>query len=48
MYPMIGGHTYVFKLKWKTNQNASGARIYAGAGSGPVFSPTRMVVEVAT
>src|SRR5258708_3391083 len=47
MYPMISGHTYVFKLKWKTNQNPPGAKIYAGAGSGPVFSPPRMVVEVA-
>jgi hypothetical protein len=41
------GHTYVFKLKWKTNKNAAGATIYAGAGLGP-YSPTRLTVEVTT
>ena len=37
----------VFKLKWKTNINASGKTIYAGAGpiSGQ-FSPTRLTVEL--
>jgi len=43
-YPMTGGHTYVFKLKWKTNKNAPGATIYAGAGSGP-YSPTSLVAQ---
>jgi hypothetical protein len=39
------GHTYVFKLMWKTNKNAPGTKIYAVAG-GPVFSPTRLIVEI--
>jgi hypothetical protein len=47
VYPMSAGHTYVFKLKWKTNKNAPGATIYAGAGpiSG-AYSPTRLSVEL--
>jgi hypothetical protein len=40
LYSMTGGHTYVFKLKWKTNKNAPGVTIYAGAGGGTTF-PTR-------
>jgi photosystem II stability/assembly factor-like uncharacterized protein len=46
-FPMAAGHTYVFKLKWKTNKNAPGATIYAGAGpiSGQ-WSPTRIVAEL--
>ncbi len=46
MFPMLGGHTYVFTLYWKTNRNASvsGALIYAGAGQGQI-SPTRLSVE---
>jgi plastocyanin len=45
-YPMASGHTYVFKLKWKANKNASGATIAAGAGSSPTFSPTRLLAEL--
>jgi hypothetical protein len=46
-YPMTRGHTYVFKLKWKTNQNAQGAAIYAAAGGGSSpYSPTRLTVEL--
>jgi hypothetical protein len=44
--PLASGHTYVFKLKWKTNINAPGATIYAGAGAGAPFSPTRLVAEI--
>jgi len=47
VYSMTGGHTYVFKLKWKTNKNASGATIYAAAGPGPFpWSNTSLVGEV--
>jgi hypothetical protein len=47
LYPMTAGHAYVFKLKWKTNKNAPGATIYAGAGPiGGAFSPTRLTVEL--
>jgi len=45
-YPMTGGHTYVFRLEWKSNKNAPGTTIYAGAGpiSGQ-FSPTSLVAQ---
>ena len=45
-YQMTAGHTYVFKLKWKTNKPASGATIYAAAGGPAPFSPTRLTVEL--
>jgi hypothetical protein len=45
-YPMVSGHTYVFKVKWKTNKSAPGTTIYAAAGGAPVFSPTRLITEV--
>ena len=48
VFYMLGGHTYVFKLKWKTNHSASGtgATIFAGAGPiGALFSPTGLVVD---
>ena len=44
-YPMTGGHSYVFKLKWKTNVNAAGATIYAAAGSGLGYSPTTLFAQ---
>ncbi len=47
VYPMRGGHTYVFSLEWKTNKAASGATIYAVAGPiGSAFSPTRLTAYV--
>jgi len=47
VFPMIATHTYVFKLKWKTNGNAPGSTIYAGAGPiGGLYSPTRLTVEL--
>jgi hypothetical protein len=42
----ISGHSYVFKLKWKTNRNSGGHTIYAAAGNGAPFSPTRLVAEI--
>src|SRR4029077_5349896 len=45
LYNMTNGHSYVFKLKWKTNKPASGATIVAAAGAGPVFSPTSLIAE---
>jgi hypothetical protein len=44
-YAMTGGHSYVFKLKWKTNKNADGAIIFAAAGNGPVYSPTSLFAQ---
>lgn len=46
-FQMLATHTYVFKLKWKTNKPAAGATIYAAAGPGPFpWSNTGLVVEV--
>jgi hypothetical protein len=45
-YPMTSGHTYVFKLKWKTNQPAAGKTIYAAAGGPAPYSATRLTVEL--
>src|SRR5207253_8413936 len=45
VYSMTGGTTYNFTLKWKTNKTDAGA-IYAGAGGGPQYSPTRLTAEV--
>ena len=45
-YQMASGHTYVFKLKWKTNRDAPGTTIYAAAGGPAPFSPTRLTVEL--
>jgi streptogramin lyase len=45
-YLLTGGHTYIFKLKWKTNKNDPYARIYVGAGGPGVFSPTRLTIEL--
>jgi hypothetical protein len=41
--------TYSFKIRWKTNRSAIGARIYAGAGplaGGGGISPTRLTIEL--
>jgi hypothetical protein len=45
VYSMSGGSTYVFTLRWKTNRTDPGG-IYAGAGAGPQYSPTRLTAEV--
>lgn len=45
-YAFVAGHTYLFTVKWKTNRNAPGATIYAGAGPiGGKFSPTRLTLQ---
>jgi hypothetical protein len=45
VYSMAASSTYAFKLKWKTNKRDPGG-IYAGAGAGPQYSPTRLTAEV--
>ena len=46
-FSLASGSSYVFKLKWKTNKNAPGASIYAGAGPiGGQYSPTRLTVQL--
>jgi hypothetical protein len=45
LYNMTNGHSYVFKLKWKTNKLAAGATIFAAAGGGPIYSPTSLIAE---
>jgi len=45
-FPAVSGHTYIFKLKWKTNKPAAGATIYAAAGPGPSpWSQTSLVAQ---
>jgi len=47
VYAMSAGSTYVFKLKWKTNQSASGATIFAGAGPiGGIYSPAGLTALI--
>ncbi len=49
VYSVSAGSTYVFKVKWKTNQNAPGASIFAAAGPiGGLYSPTRLMAEILT
>jgi uncharacterized protein YkwD len=40
--PMNAGTAYLVKLQWKTNKPAPGVSVFAGAGSGPTYSPTRL------
>jgi len=44
---VTAGTTYTVTLKWKTNKPATGASIFAGAGTAPSFSPTRLTVRLA-
>ncbi|TMD51037.1 MAG: hypothetical protein E6I85_14240 [Chloroflexi bacterium] len=44
---LLAGHTYVFKLKLKSNIPAPGGTVYAGAGTADTgFSPTRLTVHL--
>ena len=43
--PLAAATTHVVKLVWKSNRNDTGT-IFAGAGSGLPFSPTRLTVEL--
>jgi len=43
---MTATHPYVFKAKWKTNNLAPGTTILAAAGGGPIYSQTRLTVEL--
>lgn len=41
------GTTYTIKIQWKTNRQAAPTTsIYAGAGVGPVYSPTRLTAQL--
>jgi len=45
--PLVRGITYTVKLQWKTNQpSSSSVTIFAAAGLGPVFSPTRLSAQL--
>jgi uncharacterized protein YkwD len=46
VYPMTAGNSYVVKLQWKTNRPAPGVSIFAGAGSGAPYSPTRLTAAL--
>jgi len=43
--PLAAGTTHVIKLVWKSNKADAGT-IFAGAGGGAPFSPTRLSVEL--
>jgi len=43
---LSAGHTYLIKVQWKTNRPDPNGTIFAGAGLGPVFSPTRLTVQL--
>lgn len=44
---LVRGTTYTVKLQWKSNvASPSSVGIYAGAGLGPVFSPTRLSAQL--
>jgi hypothetical protein len=44
---LVRGVTYTVKLQWKTNQpSTSSVTIFAAAGLGPVFSPTRLSAQL--
>jgi hypothetical protein len=46
VYAVTNPNTYVFKLKWKANKSASGATIFAAAGSAGSYSPTRLTAQL--
>jgi len=41
---LAGGTTYTVTLEWKANKNTAGT-IYAAAGGGPTYSPTRLTAQ---
>jgi hypothetical protein len=48
VYNLSSGSSYVFKLKWKANKDATGATIYAGAGPISGYSPTSLTAQFLT
>ena len=46
LLPVKAGSSYSIRLQWKINRPAAGVSIYAGAGSGPAYSPTRLTVRL--
>jgi hypothetical protein len=45
-YPVKAGHSYTFKLKWKSGAAAAGKTNYSGAGPiGGQYSPTSLLAE---
>ena len=47
VFAMAAGHTYIYKLKWKTNKGqAPGDGVRTGAGLGPQYSPTSLTAEL--
>jgi len=43
--PLVMGTTYTITLEWKANKATSGT-IYAAAGAGPAYSPTRITAQL--
>jgi len=46
MVPLNAGTPYTIKLQWKTNVGAPSATIFAAAGAGAPYSPTRLTAEL--
>jgi hypothetical protein len=47
MVQMTLGTLYTIKIQWKTNRQApANGSIFAGAGGGPVYSPTRLTAQL--
>jgi hypothetical protein len=45
-FPMVGATTYTVKLQWKSNRAQGSPTIYAGAGAGAPYSPTRLTAQL--
>jgi hypothetical protein len=43
---MVGATTYTVKLQWKSNKAQASPTIYAGAGAGAPYSPTRLTAQL--
>jgi hypothetical protein len=45
-FPMVSGTAYAVRLQWKSNRPQGTATIYAGAGAGAPYSPTRLTAQL--
>ena len=45
-FPVVASTTYTVKLQWKSNRAQNTSTIYAGAGAGPAYSPTRLTAQL--
>ena len=45
-FPVVASTTYTAKLQWKSNRAQASPTIYAGAGAGAPYSPTRLTAQL--